>query len=249
MNARKPQIYRIKSISIPLLAFLLGFSLAKGRFLSKTLPVSQNLISLNSTLGEQLLMTSVARQDYLPLSAHFVTQKNPVYCGVASIAMVLNALSIPAPVAPELGNFRVFTQDNVFNKQMLKVRTPFVISLRGMTLEQLGQLLESHPVKVEVHYASNMTLDKFRFMAVKNLQESDNFVIVNYLRKSIAQQRWGHISPIAAYNHQTDRFLILDVSRDKYPPVWVKASLLWQAMATRDSEAGKTRGLVLVSSR
>lgn len=135
------------------------------------------------------------------------------------------------------------------NKQRLKVRTPFVISLRGMTLEQLGQLLESHPVKVEVHYASNMTLDKFRFMAVKNLQESDNFVIVNYLRKSIDQQRWGHISPIAAYNHQTDRFLILDVSRDKYPPVWVKAPLLWQAMATRDSEAGKTRGLVLVSSR
>jgi hypothetical protein len=42
-------------------------------------------------------------------------------------------------------------------------------------------------------------------------------------------------------------FLILDVSRNKYPPVWVKAEQLWQAMATTDAESGKTRGLVLVS--
>ena len=249
MNALKLRIRPIKAIGIPSLAFLLEFSLANGRFLSKRLPVSQNLVPLNSIEGEQLLMTSVARQDYLPLSVHFVTQKNQAYCGVASIVMVLNALSIPAPKAPELGNFRVFTQDNVFNEQMFKVRKPFVISFLGMTLKQLGQLLESHPVKAEVHYASDMTLDKFRFMAVKNLQESDNFVLVNYLRKSIGQQRWGHISPIAAYNHQTDRFLILDVSRYKYPPVWVKASELWQAMAIRDAESGKTRGFVLVSSR
>ncbi len=93
-----------------------------------------------------------------------------------------------------------------------------------------------------------MTLDRFRQMAVTNLQESDNFVLVNYLRKSIGPQRWGHISPIAAYNQQTDCFLILDVSRYKYPPVWVKASELWQAMAT-NSDSGKTRGFVLVSPR
>ncbi len=62
-----------------------------------------------------------------------------------------------------------------------------------------------------------MTLDRFRQMAVTNLQESDNCVLVNYLRKSIGPQRWGHISPIAAYNQQTDGFLILDVSRYKYP--------------------------------
>ncbi len=44
-------------------------------------------------------------------------------------------------------------------------------------------------------------------------------------------------------------FLILDVSRYKYPPVWVKASELWQAMVTVDSVSGKTRGFVLVSPR
>lgn len=62
-------------ISMPVLAFLLGFSVASGRFISKTLPVSPNLIPLNSTEGEQLLLTSTAQQDYLPLSTYFVTQK------------------------------------------------------------------------------------------------------------------------------------------------------------------------------
>jgi hypothetical protein len=44
-------------------------------------------------------------------------------------------------------------------------------------------------------------------------------VIVNYLRKAIGQEKGGHISPLAAYDAETDRFLILDVSRYKYPPV------------------------------
>ncbi|MGB6297273.1 MAG: phytochelatin synthase family protein, partial [Rivularia sp. (in: cyanobacteria)] len=57
----------------------------------------------------------------------------------------------------------------------------------------------------------------------------------------------GHISPLAAYNKETDRFLILDVSRYKYPPVWVKAEDLWKAMNTKDSVSDKTRGFVLVS--
>jgi hypothetical protein len=237
----------VRAIGIPSLTFLLGFSLASSRFLSKPLPVSQNLIPLNSTEGEQLLSSSKAQQDYLPLSAHFVTQKNPAYCGVASMVMVLNALAIPAPASPKLGNSHAFTQDNVFNERMRQVRSPAEISWRGMTLEKLGQLLSTYPVRVEVHYASDMTLDEFRHLTEKNLQQPNNVVTVNYLRQSIGQQRWGHISPIAAYNHQTDRFLILDVSRDKYPPVWVKAKQLWQAMTTIDPESGKTRGLVLVS--
>jgi hypothetical protein len=45
----------------------------------------------------------------------------------------------------------------------------------------------------------------------------------------------------------TTRFLILDVSRYKYQPIWVKAADLWQAMATVDKVSGKTRGFALVS--
>jgi Phytochelatin synthase len=36
--------------------------------------------------------------------------------------------------------------------------------------------------------------------------------------RAIGQEQGGHISPLAAYDAETDRFLILDVSRYKYPP-------------------------------
>ncbi len=67
------------------------------------------------------------------------------------------------------------------------------------------------------------------------------------MRKAINQESGGHISPLAAYNEETDRFLILDVSRYKYPPIWVKAEELWQGMQTIDVASGKTRGFVLIA--
>ncbi len=167
------------------------------------------------------MLESKARKDYWNLSMQFVTQNNQAYCGVASIVMVLNALSIPAPVAQEYSPYHVFTQNNFFNnEQTKKVLSPEVVSRQGMTLEQLGQLLESYPVKVKVHHASKSSLEN-RSSVVANLKQPDNFVLVNYLRKSMGQEKGGHISPIAAYNQETDRFLILDVSRYKYPPIWV----------------------------
>ena len=72
-------------------------------------------------------------------------------------------------------------------------------------------------------------------------------MIVNYLRKAIRQEKGGHISPLAAYDAETDRFLILDVSRYKYPPVWVTAPELFVAMNTTDADnQNRTRGFVLV---
>ncbi len=76
---------------------------------------------------------------------------------------------------------------------------------------------------MKVYHTSESSLEEFRSSVVTNLKQPSNFVLVNYLRKSIGQEKGGHISPIAAYNMQTDRFLILDVSRYKYPPIWVKA--------------------------
>ena len=164
--------------------------------------------------------------------------------------MVLNSLDIPAPESPKYIPYRVFTQDNFFSNQAaVKVISPDVVSRQGMTVQELGKLLESYPVKAQVYHAGNTSLEEFRKLAIENLKQSDNFIIVNYLRRAIGQKRGGHISPLAAYNKQTDRFLILDVSRYKYPPVWVKAADLWKAMNTVDSVSDKTRGFVLVSNK
>lgn len=239
----------LKALRIPIGAGIIGFSLITGKLLPQTLPLSQDLINLNSTEGETLLIESNARRDYLPLSIHFETQENLAYCGVASMVMVLNGLSIPAPPTTNFGNHRIFTQENVLNQQTENILPAAVIARQGMTLAQLGQLLETYPLNTEVYHASDVTLDEFRQKVVENLQDPNNFVLVNYLRKTIDQERGGHISPIAAYHPQRDRFLILDVSRYKYPPIWVRAEELWQAMATVDSVSEKTRGFVLINRR
>jgi hypothetical protein len=245
MKVKAHRLFKV--IHLPLQAAIVGLCLASGGLLAQTLSLPQNLINLNSTEGEKLLIDSKALQDYFPLSSQFITQKNQAYCGVASSVMVLNALAIPAPEAPEYGSFRLFTQENFFNAKAQQVITSDTVARQGMTLEQLGNLLETYPVKADVYHGGDVTLEEFRRLVIKNLQEPRNFVVVNYLRKAINQQTGGHISPLAAYNEQSDRFLILDVSRYKYPPVWVKAEELWQAMATVDPISGKTRGFVLVS--
>lgn len=249
MNANRYRIGVRQVIHLPLRVAIAGLCLSSGGLLAQTLSVPQNLINFSSAEGEELLMESEARQDYFPLSMQFVTQKNQAYCGIASSIMVLNALSIPAPDAPEFGEYRVFTQENFFNEKTQQVIASEVVARQGLTVEELGKLLETYPVKAEVHHGSDVTLEEFRSLVVKNLQEPGNFVLVNYLRKAIGQEKGGHISPIAAYNQETDRFLILDVSRYKYPPVWVKAEELWQAIRTVDSVSGKTRGFVLVNRR
>ncbi len=217
--------------------------------LAETLPLPAGLTDFSSPDGETFFIESKAREAYFPISIHFVTQKTQAYCGVASMVMVLNALNAPAPSTPDYQPYRTFTQDNVLDETTDAVLPRDVLARQGMTLDQLGALLALHPVEVEVHHAADGGLDAFRAAASAALGTHDHFVIVNYLRKVLGQQPGGHISPLAAYDEKTDRFLILDVARYKYPPVWARASDLFAAMNTTDaSNGGKTRGYVIVAT-
>ncbi|MEA5507824.1 phytochelatin synthase family protein [Halotia wernerae UHCC 0503] len=238
----------IKTMKTFIKVLLFGVSLTGGSVLAQTLPLAPSLINFNSDAGEKLLIESRSREDFFPLSTQFVTQNNQAYCGVASIVMILNSLQIPAPEAPQYKPYRVFTQENFFsNEQTKKVLNAETVARQGMTLEQLGGLIASYGVKVKIYHAADTNFEEFRKLTAENLKQPGNYVVVNYLRKEIGQEKGGHISPLAAYNQQTDRFLIMDVSRYKYPPVWVKAKDLWKAMATNDTTSGKTRGFIFVS--
>ncbi len=215
---------------------------------AQTLPLPDNLTDLNSEQGEKFFFESGGLQSYFAVADNFVTQKTQAYCGVASIVMVLNALHTPAPTTPEYQPYHTFTQDNLLDEHTDVILPREVLARQGMTLDQLGALLGLHPAAIEVHHAENGGLDAFRASARDYLAAKDHFVLVNYLRKAIGQERGGHISPLAAYDATSDRFLILDVARYKYPPVWVTASDLFAAMNTTDaSNNNKTRGYVLVT--
>jgi hypothetical protein len=214
-----------------------------------TLPLPDNLTGFSTHDGEVYFGESDAREAYFPLASNFLTQKTQAYCGVASVVMVLNALGVPAPAVPEYEPYRTFTQDNVLSERTDAVLPRETLAHRGMTLDQLGGILATQPVKAEVHHASDSSVDEFRKLASAYLGESGHFVIVNYLRMTMGEQTGGHISPLAAYDAKADRFLILDVARYKYPPVWVKTPDMFAAMNTPDAvNDNKTRGFVLVTA-
>ena len=228
----------------------LSLCLTIGQVTAQTLPLPEPLINLNSEQGARLLLESEANRAYWPLSIQFVTQKNQAYCGVASLTMVLNALGVPAPSTPEFEPFKTFTQDNLLNDETEKVLPKEVLAKIGMTLDQVGGLLTTFGVKADIHHAADTSLDEFRKLATEALSTPNRYVIVNYLRRAIGQERGGHISPVAAYDADTDRFLVLDVSRYKYPPIWVEADDLYAAMNTPDSDnQNRTRGFVLVAAK
>ncbi len=216
---------------------------------AETLPLSDKLVDLRSPQGEAFLLETKALEAYFPISITFETQKNQAYCGVASLVMALNAIQAPAPTSPEYQPFATFTQDNVLNEASDAILPRSVLARQGMTLDQLGQILGLHPIAIEVHHATPGGLDAFRKTASDYLAAKSHFVVVNYLRRALGQERGGHISPLAAYDAKADRFLILDVARYKYPPVWVTASDLFDAMNTTDADNdNKTRGYVLIST-
>jgi hypothetical protein len=222
-----------------------GITALPPRTLSQTLPLSPALTSLSSPEGTRLLNESTAKADFLPLVSQFTTQINPAYCGVASSVMVLNALGIKAPLAKPWQS-PYFTQENLLNSKTDQVLPATTIAQQGLTLDQLAAVLAQYPVKVQTYHGADLSLSQMRQLIEDTLRESDQYILVNYLRATIGQERGGHISPLAAYNRARDQVLILDVSRYKYPPVWVSLQTLWRSINTIDSTSQKTRGLVTI---
>jgi hypothetical protein len=195
-------------------------------------PLPERLVPLTATEGQRLLVEGAASVDYTSLASMFEAQRRPAFCGVASSTTVLNALR----------GGRHVSQATFFEDLATELRVTF----SGMTLDELGALLRQHGATAEVVHAEETTLEEFRIKARENLSRARDYVLVNYQRATLGQREGGHISPLAAYSAATDQFLVLDVAAYRYPPVWVHAADLWNAMNTLDSASGRTRGLVLV---
>lgn len=217
-----------------------------------TVPLPPSLIDLNSPRGTLLFARSEYENNFLKLASQFVTQKNQAYCGVASSVMVLNALSAlsalsaSAPVDATYKPYHYFTQDDFFTAKVRQIVNPYEVGKRGITLDKLGRTLKTFPIRVIVFHANGITYRQFHKELTEATQNPNTQVIINFLRTSLHQQGNGHFSPIAAYNEKSDRFLILDVARYKYPPFWVRARDLWKAINTLDSENSKTRGFIVI---
>lgn len=203
-------------------------------------------IELASQRGSILFQRSFHPESFWPIDLNFVTQSHTAYCSIASSVMVLNALKIPAPDDPQYAPYHLFNQKNFFTKDVRKYISPENVKKRGATLDEISRAIQCYPVKVITLHANTFSVSQFRSLGQKTLKHHDRFLIVNYLRTAVGQQGGGHMSPLAAYDSQSDRFLILDVSRYHYPPLWIKTDRLWNAMHTVDKLSHRYRGLIII---
>lgn len=198
--------------------------------------------------GVTTFLNSHYRCNYWSLIRYYETQITSSYCGVASSVMVLNALKIEKPADSRFGGYPLFTQDTFFTEAVEKVVPKEAVRRGGMNLKQLTEALRTYPISVTPYYASETTPAFFREVLKSTSKSQDHFIIVNFYRPSLGQKGSGHFSPVGAYNDEEDTVLILDVSRYKYPPFWVKVDDLWKSMLEIDRSSKLSRGFILIST-
>ncbi|XP_054802393.1 glutathione gamma-glutamylcysteinyltransferase 3-like [Prosopis cineraria] len=180
-------------------------------------------------------------EGFFKLISYHQTQSEPAYCGLATLAVVLNALAID-PGRKWKGPWRWF------DDSMLDCCEPLVkIKEEGITFGKVACLAQCNGAKVEAFRANETTIDDFRKNVISCSTSEDCHVIVSYHRGVFKQTGTGHFSPLGGYHVERDMVLILDVARFKYPPHWVPLTLLWEAMNTVDKATGQHRGYMVIS--
>lgn len=216
-----------------------------------------NLISLSSLEGAVLARAQPAAAPMWSLLAHFETQHTQSFCSIATAAMLLNVLGVPKPIDPVYAPYPYFTQANVLGECALAkpvttnknraggehISVAF-IGTHGATLAEWRDYVACW-ADTAVVYAAESSLEAFRARARTALEaRPPRGVGLNLARRELGEEGGGHMSPLAAYDKPTDRFLLLDVARYKYPGAWVRAAQLFAAMNSTDTTAGRSRGWI-----
>jgi glutathione-S-conjugate glycine hydrolase len=206
-----------------------------------------DVVYWDTDAGKVLRTHIPADADYWQLIPTFAVQRTQSYCSVASAITVLNAMPISKPVDPIYAPYAYFTQDNYFTPEVSKVISAQTVLAQGMTREEMAKTLALHGVRTKSIAGDTLSDESLRTLLQKTLGDDGQFVLANYFRATLGQVGGGHWSALAAYDEKTDRVLILDVAKYKYPPAWVGIATLRQAMDTIDTVSNKARGLVIVS--
>lgn len=232
------------------------------------------LVAFGSDEGLARFARAAGKIDFPALANQFEPQSNVAFCGPTSAAIVLNAVRSRSPELPrdrsrlraedlqslppgfELAVPR-FTQDNVIAKGQ-KTRAQILgepVSLDGKPVRDVGYQLRQFDEMLRANGLAtrlvvvddHRPLDEIRAELAENLQRPGDYVIVNYRREAIGQRGGGHISPLGAFDAESDSFLVLDVNPASAGWVWVPTATLVRGMRTLDTV--ENRGYVLVQAR
>eukprot|EP01137_Pigoraptor_chileana_P027619 Opistho-2@829 len=211
-------------------------------------PLPTHLIPFSSSEGKAMFREALdmrGMEGYFTLAEQYITQSEPAYCGLGTMAMVLNALAVD-PNKTWKGPWRWYTEE------LLECCRPLdYVKTQGMLFSEFSSLTRCNGAKVDEFRADIATVDDFRHsisLATSDPEKSHTtHLVVSYDRGTLSQTGQGHFSPIGGYHPGQDMVLVLDVARFKYPPYWVKVDLLWKAMLVHDPITSRSRGFFLIS--
>lgn len=176
---------------------------------------------------------------YFPLAEQFHTQAEPAFCGLGTLVIILNALSID-PQRIWKGVWRWYGEEFLDCCQPLPS-----IKNNGITFDEFVCLARCNGAIATPYRYHQSHLTEFRETVQHVCSTPEGIhLVVAYSRKTLGQTGDGHFSPIGGYHPQRDLVLLLDVARFKYPPHWVPLSLLWQAFEPLDPTTNQYRGYI-----
>jgi hypothetical protein len=260
---------------VVLVAVLATFAVPQALARDEAPPsLAQGLVAFSSDEGLARLVRASARVDFPALANQFEAQSNIAFCGPTTAAIVLNTVrngsrDLPRdrsrlksedllyiPSGFDLTVPR-FTQDNVISKgpktRAQVLGEPVTLDGKqvrddGYQLRQLDELLKAHDLVTRLVVVDDKKSEEaVRGDFVENLKRAGDYVIVNYRRKDVGQQGGGHISPLGAYDAESDSVLVMDVNPASAGWVWMPTATLIKGMRTFDTV--ENRGYILVQTR
>lgn len=87
----------------------------------------------------------------------------------------------------------------------------------------------------------------FKTMVLASCRLPGMYSIINFGRKELKQTGSGHFSCIGGFHSHSQKILVLDTARFKYPPYWVDIDQLYNSVNSIDNNSGKKRGILVLS--
>jgi hypothetical protein len=210
---------------------------------------SEDLIYINSHTGSSRLLNSDYNRQYFAIASYVDTQELLTFCGISSMAAALNSLPTMArPITPELAPHPFFTEESIFTDLTTKIKSRDEVLKGGLTLEQVHQYLIALGANPNIYYGSDLSVNLLRDLIKSSLGNPNQRIMADFDRKVLNQMGSGHLSPIGAYDSESDSVLILDVAKFKYPPFWVRTSDLLASLQEIDPDSGKSRGIAQITA-